>query len=432
MPLLEKKLSVADLRPGMYVSKLDRPWCETPFPIQGFHIRSLDEVEQVRSHCAWVVVDFQLSRQVEYDIDPDLKRSLNRKTQKQKRSQPYCKPVKFQRHVYPVVNCSRQQTRKDIRIATQVKQRVVQALDHVVDHLETGETVDIESTRQAARGVVATCIKNPDALIWLTRIEQANNHLYSQSLNAAVWGVVYARHLGMKPEKMETLVTALLLAKVGVTRLPEAIFDQSHAEPKQQEVWQSYVHHSVDILSHCQGMSREVLSIVATHQERIDGSGFPNQLMGEEIPLLGRIAGIVIDYEELTNPFDFDQAKTSLEATAHLYNLRDDKYPADLVEEFIRAIGIYPAGTIVELTNGQIGVITHHDPDHRLRPRVQLMLDPQQRPLRKKKELDLQSVREDGQGTRLDILKSHPKGAFGIDPAEVVNPGFWAKLSGWF
>jgi len=112
-----------------------------------------------------------------------------------------------------------------------------------------------------------------------------------------------------------------------------------------------------------------VTAVVKTHCERVNGSGFPEHLRGDRIPLLGKIAGIVTYYDETTNPRGKLHLSPS-KAVAKLYELRDVEFQSDLVVEFIRAIGLYPTGTIVELNTGEVAVVVEQNFQRRLKPKV--------------------------------------------------------------
>jgi hypothetical protein len=176
-----------------------------------------------------------------------------------------------------------------------------------------------------------------------------------------------------------------------------------------------HVDHGMEILKGIPGINEDILWTVRTHHERFDGSGFPLGLRGNQIPLLGKIAGIVDFFDAVTMPRYDERALSPAEAMARLHNMRDAEFQSELVEEFIQAIGIYPAGTLIELSTGEVGIITEQNPDRRLRPRLLLILDRDKRALKKVHEIDLLSYTKDGDGKPVDIQKGLPDGAYDID-----------------
>lgn len=405
----------------MYVSRLDRPWCETPFPIQGFHLRSDEDIEKVRQYCRWVMVDFQLSRNVRYHVDPALDRKINKKPKDKGdgKKQIAAKPITVKRNTYKRTST----VVKEVKAAKKIQEHVVAALDNLLTCVENGMPVDLAETKTVAKEVVNSVVRNPDALVWLTRIKSVDNHTFGQSINCMVWATVFGRHLGLPIDRLEILVTAAMLCKVGITRLPDSLLEKEELDEQEQKILQGYVVQSIDLVSHIPDLSKEVMTIVATHKERVDGTGYPNGLVGDQIPELGRIVGIVVEYEELTNPRFLMGSVTPSEAMSKIYGLRESQFQADLVEEFIRSIGIYPAGCLVELNTHEVGIITERNEDRRLRPKVMIVLDEQKDAYEKHSIIDLneQSVEKD-EG-HLEIVRALPKGSFGIDPSSYLISG---------
>ena len=405
----------------MYISRLDRPWCETPFPIQGFHLRTEDDIENVRQYCRWVCVDFQLSRNVKYHVDASVNRKISNKTKSREKRKPQAeaKPITVKRNTYPVGNS----VVKEVKAAKKIQQHVVSALDHLLADIAIGKPINLKETKNVAKEVVNSVIRNPDALVWLTRIKSTDNHTYAQSVNCMVWATVFGRHLGLPIPRLEILATSAMLAKVGITRLPDSLLQKEELNEEEQKLLQGYVVQSIDLVSHIPNLSSEVMTVVATHKEKIDGSGYPNGLRGDEIPEMGRILSIVVEYEELTNPRFLMNSLTPSEAMSKLYALRDEKYQADLVEEFIRAIGVYPAGSLVELNTLEVGIITERNEDRRLRPKVMILLDAQKEEYSNHKIVDLNVQELEKSASHLEIARALPKGSFGIDPAKFLITG---------
>jgi hypothetical protein len=161
-----------------------------------------------------------------------------------------------------------------------------------------------------------------------------------------------------------------------------------------------------------------VVEAIATHHERHDGSGYPKGLIGSAIPVFGRILGIVDSYDAMTSIRPYAAARSPHDAINELYRQRDKLYQPELVEQFIQSCGIYPIGTLVELSNGQVGVITEIHSLKRLLPRVMLLLAEDKRPLQRFREIDLSQMDQD-YPSRLTIKAGMPNGAFGLDAVEL-------------
>ena len=169
-----------------------------------------------------------------------------------------------------------------------------------------------------------------------------------------------------------------------------------------------HVGHGLEILKECGVLNQDVIDIVAHHHERYDGSGYPNGLTRDEIPPFARIAAIVDTYDALTSNRHYAKAVSPSDAIKLLYEARDEDFQAELVESFIQAIGIYPAGTLVELSSGEVGVVVAEYRTRRLRPKVMLLLDANKNKLRNIKVIDLQETTDDS-GALVPEYKKEPR-----------------------
>jgi hypothetical protein len=171
--------------------------------------------------------------------------------------------------------------------------------------------------------------------------------------------------------------------------------------------------------------------VVKTHCERLNGSGFPQGLSGDKIPLLGKIAGIVTFYDHVTNPRGSRHPIAPSKAVAKLYELRNIQFQEELVVEFIRAIGLYPTGTLVELSTGEVAVVVEQNFERRLKPRVIVVLDAYKQPLDEYLLLDLseddkrkQELLDSGKKSRyeiekIEIARDLEPGSFDVDIASI-------------
>jgi hypothetical protein len=200
--------------------------------------------------------------------------------------------------------------------------------------------------------------------------------------------------------------------------------------------YQKYVGYSVDILEKMEDLPDGVVSVVKFHQERHNGTGYPQGVTGGRIPLLAKIAGLVDYYQSLINPEYGSQGLSPLQAVSKLYELRNIAFQEDLVERFIEAVGVYPTGTLVELSSNEVAIVTGHNLDRRLFPKVMIVLDDHKYPLKDAKIVDLKEWNKNKVGADgLYISESLPKGAYNIDENEFLLTGAksrwsWKHLAG--
>ncbi|WP_339803718.1 HD domain-containing phosphohydrolase [uncultured Marinobacter sp.] len=417
MGVSQKKVSVQDLEVGMFVSDLDRPWHVTPFPIQGFYIRNQDEVRALASHCRWVMVDVAENRDAgEYEKSgaPSFARRAARRQELHQESLQL-PPVQIRN---PVVHETTHSLRRELKASRDLLVHAETAIQKVASQLNQETVPDLRPVSEVARRMTASVIRNPDALLWLARVRDTDDHTYRHSLKTSVWALVFGRFLGLEEPLLQQLAMGCLLSHVGKAELPpELTQNERQLDAQQFRVFRTYVELGASRLE-AAGVSRGTVAVVRGHRERHNGSGFPAGVRGDRIPLLAKIAGLVDYYESLIAPREGYLPLSPAQAVSQLFEVRNIEFQEDLVEKFIQSVGIYPIGTLIQLTNGQRGVVVSHSPKRRLMPRVMLMTDRDQNPLRTARMINLATFNEGrNNDSALRVEGCLPHGTEGLNPA---------------
>jgi HD-GYP domain-containing protein (c-di-GMP phosphodiesterase class II) len=393
----------------MYVAKLDRPWIETPFPLQGFYIKELGDIDQLKRFCRQVTIDLSRSRAAVEAVQHVLAPRTEAAPAKPAAS-------KVRKPVYQTVVSMPQ----EVNASRVLHREFADAVSTVYQKLKQGKGVDIDGTREVTGQVVESVIRNPDAMVWLSRVRDKDSYSYHHAFRCAIWGTVFGRHLGISRSALESLALGLTLMDVGKAKLPDGLLNKNGLlTPAERVELRRHVDYSLEILAGMPGIPSQVMQMVAEHHERYDGSGYPNKLSGKAISPLGKIAGLVDTYDAMTSERPYARALTSVEAVSRLYELRNTEFQAQLVEEFIQATGVYPTGTLVHLSNQEVGVVIAQNPERRLRPKLLVLLDGDKKALARPRYLDMLSTTHDSAGEPLRIITSLLPGSFGVDPAKV-------------
>ncbi|WLQ17319.1 DUF3391 domain-containing protein [Hahella aquimaris] len=435
MAAKKTQIAVSELQIGMFVADLDRPWHQTPFPIQGFYIRSADDIRALQSFCRSVYIDRPLTRTEYETMENSGKEELlfrlgslssGKSVEEHRLTLP---PIKIRRPA----KYERQSTLKhEVKEAEKLTHRVNQALDRVFANVCLGQAPDIVETEEVAAMMVESVIRNPDAMLWLSRVRRRDEYAYSHSVAASIWGLVFGRQLGLSRSYLKDLATGLLLSQVGKAKMPQELLQSAKfLDAAQYQRYKGYVDMSVAILKSDPTISPRVVSVVEYHRERHNGSGFPQGVTGDKIPLLAKIAGLVDHYQEMLEPRAGAEAMTSLQAVTALYHSRNIEFQEDLVEKFIQCVGIYPTGATVELSNREVGVVIQHNMERKLWPTVMVLLDEDKAPLRTAKVVDLMAfnIKQSNEDSYLHITHSLPSGAYGIDASRFQVTGANSRWS---
>jgi len=409
MSLTALQILVEDLQQGMFVSRLDRPWLETPFPIQGFLIRSAEDKEQLKRFCNHVYVDALKSRNI--SIPSRLIR--NQSVQTLSSDEQIRQLTGLQRKLYPRTT-SREE---ELCTARQQYSAIEQTFHTLLQDAQNDRKLDLPVLRQAITPMVQSIVRNPDAFIWLTHLKKMDSYTYHHAISSAVWAIAFGRHLGLPEAQLNSLATGCFLFDIGKSRLPgELLTCTRRLSDEEFDLVRQHVLYSLEMVKGASGINRDILDMIRTHHERHNGSGYPLGLTGQDIPLFGRIAGIVDAYDAITSLRPYCDPVPAYEAIEAFYQWRGIDFQSELVEQFIQVVGIYPVGSLVELSDGSVGVVIAQNEHHRLKPLIMVLLDCQKQLLDEFREVDLrQAVDGDGIST-LTISRGLRPGAYDLDP----------------
>lgn len=420
MAVKQVKVDVNELTVGMFVSGLDRPWTQTPFPLQGFYIRDNEEIKQLKVHCNHVFIDVVKGSP---PVKTKLRRLTKRGSRKPVRAAAASRvtdvtPIRVRRDVYVDVA----PVEKEIGQAKELHQQVYRAVGAVVSQINVdAQQVPIKDTKRAASAMVDSILRSPDAFTWLSRVREKDEYTYGHAVRSAVWAILFGRHIGLPKPELDILAMGVLLKDIGKAKLPRHIIEKTSRSDVEKETYEKFVDYGIEILRDLPDVKPRVTSVVKTHCERVNGSGFPAHLRGDKIPLLGKIAGIVTYYDETTNPRNENPVSPS-KAVSNLYEVRGIEFQEDLVVEFIRAIGLYPTGTLVELNTGEVGVVVEQNFERRLKPKLMIVLDAVKQPLLNPELLDL-AKDEKEKRAKIDQGKCIPSEVDFVEIVQDLQPG---------
>lgn len=380
MSLQQLKVFIHELEVGMFVSALDKPWAETPFPIQGFIIKNLADASRVRAYCDYVYIDVAkgaspLDLKAAATANPAYKTDHssaiidnNSVHQNSSSNNHNAMPRSFV--VKPYIYTKTVELAKEIPAARRVMNNLVGCLSVATRQITKGGNFNLDQLQETVDDMVDSVVRCPDAFTWLLRLRAKDPHTHDHSIRSSLWATQFARHIGLDIEQLKDLCLATLLKDVGKAGMDRTLLRKADRNAEEESEYRSFVSASVENLKQSDFDNRRVLNIIKFHCERHNGSGFPKGCSGKRIPFLATIAGIASEFDRLCNPREVIETLTPSKATGRLYELRGQAFAEDLVIEFIRSVGLYPAGTVVELTTGDLGMVVEQNPKSRLSPRL--------------------------------------------------------------
>ncbi|SKA18392.1 HD-GYP domain-containing protein [Novilysobacter spongiicola] len=407
MGLEEHEIRVDQLTPGMYVCRLDRPWEGAPFSLQGFLVHSGEQLTWLRENCHLVWID--------------LERGLGPADAKPRGRPAESPSTQAQKLLGSVRHVDTATFDEELPAARRAMDDAARLTSRILDDVRDGGKLSIAEVREAVVPVVQSVLRNADTMFWVNALQKLDGYAYSHAINCSALLAAFGRHLGLPAELLVGLASGGLLLDIGKTRLPESLL--CHPGPLDREGMlraRSHVELGARILDGSQEYAAEAMEVVRTHHERWDGSGYPDQLMGTMIPLYGRMAAIIDSFDAMTSQRPHAPAMARHDALQQIYQQRDVLYQGELVEQFIGCLGVYPTGSLVELSTGEVAVVMTQNPARRLRPRVMVLTDAKKVLRDPFVSLDLMAQVEGlPLSKQINITKPLPIGAHGLDPAEL-------------
>ena len=362
---MKKIIPVSELRFGMHIAELDRPWTDTPFRFQGFVLSTEQQLEALKKYCKTVFVDPERS---------------------ELQDAPRPGPLPLGRTVY-AEKATVEQELGPARVAYTSSQLL---MNEALSAVRIGRTLDAGRVRAAISSLTESVLRNPDAMLLFSQLREKGEYAVSHSLDVSIYMTAFGRFLQLEQGQIEFLGYLGLLQDIGKVRLPKSLLEKrGRLNVEEFEQAKLHVSYSVEILRATPGIPRDLPRVAVLHHERHDGSGYPNRLRDNQIGMIGSIAAIVDTFDAMTVRRPYADAVAPSAAISNLYKWRGVYFDAQLVEQFIRFIGIFPVGSLVELNSGEIAVVMSQNPTQRLKPRVMVIRDAKGNPMRPQKLLDL-------------------------------------------
>lgn len=435
---MNQTISTRDLKIGMFVVEIDRPWTETPFMMQGFLLQNVDQVRALQRCCREVVIDRARSTGDQFSakvIDKDAPlRGLDGRprqhpdvTESRIEAQRFIKVArsfkgkihtKRQPHVPRIrTEDGRSRLESELLYSAPIVDDVYRVLRETRLAIDNHGSIDVGRIDELVGEMASGVQRNPDALLWLSRLKRTDQYAYDHAVNVSVHAMVFARFVGLSGAEVRQLGMAGLLQDIGKVQIDyEVLSKPGPLSDTEFEHVKAHVRNTVNLLRAHKDFDAAVLAIIAAHHERYDGTGYPRGLAGMSIPLAAEMAGIVDSYCAMTRERVYRGAVSSQRAMETLNQLRDTQFRETLVDQFLQCIGLYPIGTLVELNSGEVGVVIQQNQVRRLQPRVLVLLAPDKSIERFPRTIDLLMQPEFGDGEPYRIVQALAPNAYGIDP----------------
>ena len=292
-------------------------------------------------------------------------------------SEPHQKAIPVQnisnRRIYPKLISAAEEHRSASKIYSQGKIGVKNILQDVYDK----NNFTVGDARSIVNGCVESVMRNPDALMWMSKIREQDEYTAEHCLNVCILAMIFGRHLGLNQKDLVRLGLCGLLHDVGKMKIPSEILNKTEKLlPEEFAIIKNHAALGYSLLLDSEQYIPPIVANVArSHHERIDGSGYPDKKRANELDVMVRMITLVDAYDAMTSDRCYSKGKSNTQALKIIYESKGSQFDEALALEFITCVGIYPPGAIVELVNGIIGVVIEVNERYRHLPRILVVID---------------------------------------------------------
>ncbi len=364
-----KKISVEDLRPGMFVHELCGSWWEHALWRRRFACRTPEEVAKVReSGVRQIWID--TGRGI--DVAPDGAHPVVTADQARRRIDARLDRAAAGPGTLPE---PRVEIAEELAAAKSLLTRSRAGMSRLFAEARSGSAIDMDLAEEVTAKVTASVVRHPGALISLARLRSADDYTYLHSIAVSASMAALARQLGMDAEHIRRAGMAGLLLDIGKARVAPQVLNKRGALSEAE--FAAVRAHAVEgyaLLGEMGITDPDVLDVCLHHHEKYDGTGYPHGLKGDEIGRMARMAAVCDTFDALTAPRPYRESLGvgPADAVRSMADWAQEQFDESVFQAFVKAVGVYPIGSIVRLACGRVGVVVDSNPDAILRPKVKV------------------------------------------------------------